>query len=124
MPTAQINDLKIEYDTFGNKRDRPLMLVIGLGCQMIAWPEAFCKMLSDSGHFVVRFDNRDSGLSIKFEETGMFDLQHAVSAFENDQPIGAPYSLSDMALDTIGLMGALEIEKAHVCGFSMGGMIG
>jgi pimeloyl-ACP methyl ester carboxylesterase len=81
-------------------------------------------MLSDSGHFVVRFDNRDSGLSTKFEEAGMFELQHAVSAFENDQPIDAPYSLSDMALDTIGLMDELQIEKAHICGFSMGGMIG
>jgi pimeloyl-ACP methyl ester carboxylesterase len=124
MPTARTNSLNIEYETFGNQNARPLILIMGLGCQMIAWPDAFCEMLSDSGHFVVRFDNRDSGLSTKFVEAGMCDLLRAVSAFENDQPIDAPYLLSDMAIDTIDLMDAIEIEKAHICGFSMGGMIG
>lgn len=80
---------------------------------MIAWLNAFCEMLSGNGHFVVRFDNGDLQLFTKFETAGVFDLQCAVLAFANDEPIDAPYSLSDMALDTVGLMEALEIEKAH-----------
>ncbi len=111
------------YDTFGDPSGRPLILIIGLATQMISWPEPFCRMLAHEGHFVVRFDNRDVGLSSKMESQGLPDLERLWTQSMMGMSIQSPYTLSDMAADTIGLMDELEIDRAHICGMSMGGMI-
>jgi pimeloyl-ACP methyl ester carboxylesterase len=112
------------YETFGDPSARPLILIIGLATQMIAWPETFCRMLADAGHFVVRFDNRDNGLSSKMEKLGVPDLERLMADAAMGRPVQPPYALSDMAADTVGLMDGLGLESAHICGMSMGGMIG
>jgi len=123
MTRAAANGIDIEYDTFGDKNGTPLLLIMGLSSQMVAWPESFCKKLAQNGHWVLRFDNRDIGLSSKIEAVGVPDLMAAMAAYQQGLPVDAPYTLSDMAADAVGLMDALKLEKAHVCGLSMGGMI-
>jgi pimeloyl-ACP methyl ester carboxylesterase len=123
MTRAATNGIDIEYDTFGDRDGSPLLLIMGLSSQMVAWPESFCRKLAQSGHWVLRFDNRDVGLSSKIEGVGIPDLMAAMAAHQQGQPVEAPYTLSDMAADALGLMDALKLEKAHVCGLSMGGMI-
>ncbi len=123
MTRAAANGIEIEYDTFGESSRSPLLLIMGLSSQMVAWPETFCQKLAQSGHWVLRFDNRDVGLSSKIEGVGVPDLMAVMAAYQQGQPVDAPYTLSDMAADVIGLMDALKLEKAHVCGLSMGGMI-
>lgn len=123
MPKAKANNIEIEYETFGNPTDKPLLLVNGLGGQMIAWDEEFIQLFVDRGFYVIRFDNRDVGLSTKFEEAGTPNLMKEMMAFQAGEPIEAPYSLENMADDAVGLLDALHIEKAHICGVSMGGMI-
>jgi pimeloyl-ACP methyl ester carboxylesterase len=123
MPRARANDIEIEYDTFGRRGDRPLLLVMGLGAQMIHWDDDFCDALADRGHFVVRFDNRDVGLSQRFEHAGVPDLMQIMMRAQAGQSVDAPYDLDDMADDAAGLLDALDLETAHVCGASMGGMI-
>ncbi|MFI6479196.1 alpha/beta fold hydrolase [Nonomuraea sp. NPDC050663] len=116
--SAKANGLELAYDSFGTPGDRPLLLIMGLGSQMIMWDEAFCELLAEQGHHVVRFDNRDVGLSTHLHEAGVPDLGAALSG--NAQ---SPYLLADMALDTVGLLDALGWPAAHVVGVSMGGMI-
>lgn len=112
------------YDTFGDSGGRPLVLIIGLATQMISWPESFCRMLAEAGHYVIRFDNRDNGLSAKMAQLGIPDLEKLMSNARHGRDFNVPYTLSDMAADTLGLMDALRIDRTHVCGMSMGGMIG
>ncbi|PKN53256.1 MAG: alpha/beta hydrolase [Deltaproteobacteria bacterium HGW-Deltaproteobacteria-13] len=119
MPHATANGIQIEYDTFGDASSPALLLIIGAGGQMIYWEEAFCESLAKRGHFVIRFDNRDAGLSTKFEEAGIPDMMAAMKG----EPVSSPYSLEDMADDAVGLLDALGIRKAHICGSSMGGEI-
>jgi pimeloyl-ACP methyl ester carboxylesterase len=90
---------------------------------MIEWPEEFCEELAQRGHYVIRFDNRDVGLSSKIEEGGTPDLLAAVAVSQSGGKADAPYSIDDMADDTVGLLDAIGIERAHICGLSMGGMI-
>jgi pimeloyl-ACP methyl ester carboxylesterase len=123
MPQADANGLRLEYETFGRSSDDPLLLVMGLGAQMILWPDDFCRQLADRGHFVVRFDNRDIGLSTKLDHLGLPDIMQLAGAAMMRQPIEAPYLLADMASDAAGLLDALGLETAHVVGASMGGMI-
>ena len=123
MTHTTANGIDIEYDTFGDRNRSPLFLIMGLSSQMVAWPESFCEKLAQNGHWVLRFDNRDVGLSSKIEGVGLPDLMAAMAAHQQGQPVAAPYTLSDMAADAVGLMDALKLEKAHVCGLSMGGMI-
>ena len=123
MPRVQANGIEIEYDTFGEPKDRPLILIMGLSCQLVAWPESFCEKLATQGHFVIRFDNRDVGLSTKLDDLGVPNIFELFAAAQEGKAVESPYSLSEMAADTIGLMDALNLEKAHVCGSSMGGMI-
>ena len=121
MPQVQANEIQIEYETFGSPQARPLLLTMGLGGQMILWDEDFCEALAERGHYVVRYDNRDVGLSTKFEEAGEPDL--ASMMLDPAAALEPPYTLEDMAADGVGLLDALEIDSAHVCGASMGGMI-
>ncbi len=123
MPRTKANGIDIEYDTFGHSTARPLVLIMGLGGQMVAWPRGFCERLAAKGHFLVRFDNRDTGLSTKMEDAGVPNVFEASAASQEGRQVSAPYTLSDMALDAVGLMDALKLKKAHVCGLSMGGMI-
>jgi pimeloyl-ACP methyl ester carboxylesterase len=128
MPSAVVNKwetlpIEIEYDTFG-KRDNPaLLLIMGFGAQMVAWDVEFVQMLADRGLFVIRFDNRDCGLSTKLNGVEV-DTDKVIAASLLEQPIPpVPYTLSDMANDARGLLDHLNIEKAHIMGASMGGMI-
>jgi pimeloyl-ACP methyl ester carboxylesterase len=124
MAHADINGLRIEYDTIGKTGDRPLVLVAGLVTQLVGWPDPFCNLLASAGHFVVRFDHRDCGLSTKLESLGAPDPAAMAADLAAGRPVTPPYSLSDMAGDTLGLMDVLGLGRAHICGFSMGGMIG
>jgi len=117
------NGIEICYETFGKKKNRPLILIMGLATQMIAWPEPFCRMLAEAGHFVVRFDNRDVGQSTRMKRLYVPDVEALMAETAAGRQVWVPYTLLDMADDTVGLMDALEIDRAHVCGLSMGGMI-
>lgn len=123
MPEASINDITIAYETIGSDSDRPLLLIAGLSSQMVAWPDEFCRKLADGGHFVIRFDNRDCGLSTRIESGGVPDVEALMVAKLQGQPIDSPYTLSDMAADAVGLLDSLGLDRVHVCGLSMGGMI-
>ncbi|MGB0385914.1 MAG: alpha/beta fold hydrolase [Ardenticatenaceae bacterium] len=116
---AQANGVELVYDTFGDPSAPPMLLVMGLGAQMIVWDEEFCKELAAEGYWVIRFDNRDIGLSTKFTKAGVPNTM----ALMQGQAVKVPYLLSDMANDAVGLLDALGIEQAHVVGASMGGMI-
>ena len=123
MAKLNANGLQIEYDTFGDKKGEPMLLIMGLGTQMIAWSPEFCEALASHGHYVIRFDNRDIGLSTRFDGARtpgkLRYLLHVVAKL----PLGAPYSLTDMAADALGVLDALDIDSAHIVGASMGGMI-
>ena len=123
MPKAKVNDIEIEYETFGEPSSKPLLLIMGLGAQMINWDEEFCEKLVERGFYVIRFDNRDVGLSTKFEEAGEPDLMKLFMSVQKGEKIEAPYTLEDMADDAVGLLDVLNVDKAHICGRSMGGMI-
>ncbi|MHA2109654.1 MAG: alpha/beta fold hydrolase [Candidatus Hodarchaeales archaeon] len=116
---ASSNDLKICYDTFGEDTNPPILLIMGLGEQMITWEEEFCKEIASHSYFVIRFDNRDVGLSTKFDDSPVPDI----FAMMQGEQVEVPYQLIDMAKDSIGLLDALNIRNAHICGVSMGGMI-
>jgi pimeloyl-ACP methyl ester carboxylesterase len=117
---APANGIELAYQEMGDPDGEPLLLIMGLATQMLAWEEPFCEMLAERGFRVVRFDNRDIGHSTKIDAAGV--------PKRADTMIGrratAPYLLRDMAADTAGLMDHLGIESAHVAGASMGGMIG
>ena len=123
MVKESVNNIQIEYDTFGDPSSKPLLLVIGLGAQMVSWELDWCERLAKQGLFVIRFDNRDVGLSTKFEEAGIPDLEELRAAITRGEKVDVPYSLEDMADDAIGVLNALNVDKAHICGSSMGGMI-
>jgi pimeloyl-ACP methyl ester carboxylesterase len=123
MPFAPSNGLSLCYETIGDPNDPPLLLVMGLGAQMISWEDEFCNRLAAKGFHIIRFDNRDCGLSTKFDGVAA-DPVTALTASMDDQPVPpAPYNLSDMADDAFGLLDHLGIERAHIVGASMGGMI-
>jgi pimeloyl-ACP methyl ester carboxylesterase len=115
---ANANGIEIEYVTEGNPSDPALLLVMGLGAQLTTWPDAFVEGLHRRGFFVIRFDNRDSGLSTTFE--GLPDI---AALFTGTDLSSVSYRIEDMADDAAALLGALGIAEAHVVGVSMGGMI-
>src|SRR6266702_2188432 len=122
MPSADANGMRIEYETMGRDDAPPLLLIMGLGGQLIHWPEELCSMFADRGHLVVRFDNRDSGLSTILDGDTV-DLAAVLASAFGGQPKSTPYVLDDMADDAAGLLDALGLGSAHVVGASMGGMI-
>jgi pimeloyl-ACP methyl ester carboxylesterase len=123
MPTVPVSDtVELHYETFGSTSDDPLLLIMGLGSQMISWDEALCEALADRGFYVVRFDNRDCGLSTKIDSEH-HDFVSLLMAGFTGQPITVPYLVDDMADDTVGLLDALGMESVHLVGTSMGGMI-
>ncbi len=123
MARVKANGIEIEYETAGNKNDPALLLVMGLGAQMTIWPDAFFQGLAKKGFFVIRFDNRDTGLSTGFDAAGVPNVMAAIQKLMGGEKVEAPYYLKDMAADAIGLLDALGIDKAHMVGASMGGMI-
>ena len=121
--TASSNGIEIAYETHGDPNDEPLLLVMGLGAQLIAWPIELVDALVDRGFHVIRYDNRDVGLSTKIEGDGGSDVLAQFAAAMQGQAVQAPYLLTDMAADGIGLLDHLGIDSAHIVGASMGGMI-
>jgi pimeloyl-ACP methyl ester carboxylesterase len=118
MPRAKSNGIELEYETFGDAGDPALLLVMGLGAQMTAWDGAFCQRLASEGFHVIRYDNRDVGLSTRTDGPAP-----DIAAVMGGDTSTATYRVDDMADDAAGLLDALGIEQAHVVGASMGGMI-
>ena len=116
---AKVGEVELAYDTFGDPSSRPMLLIMGLGAQMIKWKDEFCQAIASKGRYVIRFDNRDVGLSTKFDDAGVPDV---VSLMQGN-PVETPYKLKDMAADAVGLLDVLGIKSADVVGVSMGGMI-
>ena len=123
MPQIAANGLTLEVEEDGPPNGEPLLLIAGLGTQLTRWSPGFVKALSGKGFRVIRFDNRDIGLSQKLDDAGLPNMPAIFGALAAGQTPVAPYSLSDMARDVVGLMDALGIAKAHLAGTSMGGMI-
>jgi pimeloyl-ACP methyl ester carboxylesterase len=123
MSTLQSNGISIAYQTAGDPKAVPLLLIMGLGMQLTAWPQDFVDGLAELGFYVIRFDNRDSGLSTKFKQAGTPNLALAYLKSRLHLPLKSAYRLDDMAADALGVLNALGVAKAHVVGVSMGGMI-
>ena len=117
------NGITIEVDDQGPPAGEPLLLIMGLGMQLVAWPQPFVDQLVGRGIRVIRFDNRDAGLSTGFDHLGVPNLLLAGLGNLMHLPLAAPYSLADMAADALGVLDSLGLRSAHVCGASMGGMI-
>ena len=123
MTAIRANGITIEYETRGRPADPALILVRGLGTQLINWPENLLQLLAGMGFYVVIFDNRDVGLSTKFDDAGAPDIKALLAKAKAGGEITVAYTIEDMAADVIGLMDALAIGTAHVAGISMGGAI-
>lgn len=118
IKTVQANGIEIAYETFGNPTDPAVVLVMGLGTQMLAWPDRMCEDLAAGGRYVVRYDNRDVGLSTHLDELEVPDIKAV--ALRRRRPA---YFVSDMADDLVGLLDALGLDRVHLVGASMGGFI-
>jgi pimeloyl-ACP methyl ester carboxylesterase len=123
MEIVAANGIDLAYDSFGNETDEALLLISGLGTQMIRWTLPFCAQLAGRGYRVIRFDNRDAGCSTHFRQCPPPDFNALAAALKSGQRPEVCYTLYDMAADAIGLLDALNIDKAHLVGRSMGGMI-
>jgi len=119
---APANGIEIAYETHGDPADEPLLLVMDLGAQLTAWPIELVDALVDRGFFVIRYDNRDVGLSTKFSDDGIDVLTSLMQAMQGES-VAAPYLVSDMAADGMALLDHLGLASAHIVGASMGGMI-
>jgi pimeloyl-ACP methyl ester carboxylesterase len=116
---ASVNGVEIAYETFGDPADETMLLIMGLGVQMLGWDEEFCRTLAGRGYHVVRFDNRDVGHSTKVEGGPRPDVMAALAGDMSS----ASYTLEDMADDCVGLLDELGVKAAHLVGASQGGMI-
>lgn len=123
MPQIRANGISLEYESFGSDTNPVVLLIMGLGAQLTRWPVLFCEKLAARGYRVIRFDNRDIGLSTRLDGAPVPDLGMLVAARMAGLPMNVPYTLHDMAADTIGLLDALHVRQAHIVGASMGGMI-
>jgi pimeloyl-ACP methyl ester carboxylesterase len=123
MPQVKANGLSFEYESFGRESDPAILFIMGFAAQMTLWPVELCTGLASRGYRVVRFDNRDIGLSQKLDSLGMFNPAEAFMKAASGQAIPHPYLVTDMANDAAGILTALGIDKAHIVGASMGGMI-
>lgn len=119
----QSNGLRMAYEEFGDPADPAILLVAGLYNQLVRWPVAFCELLVAKGFRVIRFDNRDIGLTDKMDGIKAPTFLRLLLKYYLGVPVTAPYSLDDMAADTLGVLDALNIKQAHIVGMSMGGMI-
>jgi pimeloyl-ACP methyl ester carboxylesterase len=120
---VQANGLSVEVDIQGPADGTPLVLIMGLGMQLTGWPEPFVEMLTQRGHRVIRLDNRDAGLSQGFDHLGAPNVAWAALRYALRLPVRSAYTIADMAADTVGVLDALKIDRAHIVGASMGGMI-
>lgn len=123
MNKLNANGVELAYDTFGDDAGEAMLLIAGLGTQMIRWANPFCEALAARGYRVIRFDNRDAGCSTHFSHLTAPDLDALVAAAMAGKQPDVPYTLHDMAADAVGLLDALGVGAAHVVGRSMGGMI-
>ncbi|MEQ1550598.1 alpha/beta hydrolase [Sphingorhabdus sp.] len=123
MPNISANGIELHYEDHGPTGAPAILLVMGLGAQMIAWPDEFVQGIVGEGFRVIRYDNRDVGMSQRMEQAATPNLVWTMLKARFGLPLGVGYTLSDMAKDGIGLLDALGIERAHVVGASMGGMI-
>lgn len=126
MPEAVSNGITLHYDEHGEPDAPPIVLIMGLSLQMIAWPEALCRDLAQRGFRVIRFDNRDVGLSTKLHGAATPSAADFAALFMLKRALpstSVAYRLTDLVDDTVGLLDALDLESAHVVGLSMGGMI-
>lgn len=120
---VEANGITIAYESFGSPDNETILFIAGSGMQLVGWPIELVEELVRRGYHVVRFDNRDIGLSTKFTEAGLPDEEAIAQALEAGEPVPMPYTLRDMAADAVGLLDALGIEQAHLVGASMGGAI-
>ena len=118
MPRLKANGIEIEYETIGDAQAPAMLMIMGLGAQLTTWDDGFCQDLAGRGFYVIRYDNRDSGLSTKMEAAGPADVLGAYGG--NPNPA---YTLDDLADDAVGVLDALGIPAAHIVGASMGGFI-
>lgn len=118
MPRASVGAVDLEYEVVGDRHATPVLLIGGLGSQLISWDDEICALLATHGYCVIRYDNRDSGLSTALDEHGVPDLLGLALGGGS-----APYDLGDLAADGVGLLDHLAIRRAHVIGLSMGGMV-
>jgi pimeloyl-ACP methyl ester carboxylesterase len=123
MPNIRANGINLHYESFGEDGAEPLVLIMGIGGQMIQWDEDFCRALSTEGFRVIRFDNRDVGMSEILDHLGTPDINRLMLQRALGSRIRAPYTLDDMAEDTAGLLDALGLQSAHIVGMSLGGMV-
>ena len=120
---VQSNGIEIEVDDQGPPGGEPVLLVMGLGMQLVAWPDALVRDLVGRGFRVLRIDNRDAGLSTQMDAAGVPSVAWAALRFAMHLPVRSPYGLADMAADTVGVLDALGLRAVHLWGASMGGMI-
>src|SRR5688572_22634638 len=112
----QANGIAIEVDDQGPAGGEPLLLVMGLGMQLIGWPEELVQLLVSRGFRVLRLDNRDAGLSQSFDHLGLPSVAWSALRHTLRLPVAAPYGITDMAADVVGVLDALGLQRAHLCG--------
>ena len=123
MPKTSVGSVEICYETHGDAGGVPLLLIMGLASQLVAWDDDFVQLLVDHGYYVIRYDNRDVGQSTHMSHLPAQNIMQSIMLATSGQPVDAPYSLVDMAHDALGLLDALKLDSVHVVGVSMGGMI-
>jgi pimeloyl-ACP methyl ester carboxylesterase len=123
MPKLRAGAIELEYETHGDPSGRPLVLIRGLGTQLIQWPAKLLRRLESLRHFVITLDNRDVGLSTHLHDIAPPPMGEIAAALREGRPVDVPYVMADMAGDVAGLLDGLGLADAHVCGMSMGGMI-
>lgn len=123
MNIVKANGIELAYESFGDEADEAILLIAGLGTQMTRWTVPFCEALAARDYRVIRFDNRDTGCSTHFRQYPHPDFSALAAELMAGRCPDVPYTLHDMTLDAIGLLDTLSIDRAHVVGRSMGGMI-